>query len=239
MTSTVRTPYPGVRYPLDDRGAGPVVLLLHGGAGPDSLAELADRLAVDHRVLLPTHPGWGESVRPDWFTGVGRLAELYLELMDDSDLHDVTVLGSSVGGWVAAELTIRDRARRVGRLVLMDAIGLPGLPPAPPRPAPVDGAAPRQGGPSSAVRATLQAYGGDALQDPALPIRLARIRVPTLAVWGEDDPIAPPDYGRAFASVIPGARFVLIAGAGHVPSRERPDAVLEAISERPAVGAVD
>ena len=45
------------------------------------------------------------------------------------------------------------------------------------------------------------------MHDPKLKGRLHRIRVPTLVLWGAADRIAPPDYGRAYAAAIPGARF--------------------------------
>lgn len=47
MTTTTRTPYPGVTYNLDDSGAGEPVLLLHGGGGPRTMEPLRDR---NHRI---------------------------------------------------------------------------------------------------------------------------------------------------------------------------------------------
>jgi pimeloyl-ACP methyl ester carboxylesterase len=65
--------------------------------------------------------------------------------------------------------------------------------------------------------------------NPKLTRRLHRIDVPVLLLWGESDGIVTPDYGRAYAERIPGARFELIAGAGHVPQLERPDAFVECV----------
>ena len=48
-------------------------------------------------------------------------------------------------------------------------------------------------------------------------------------VWGECDRIADPDYGRAFAAAIPGARFQLLTGAGHMPQLETPGQLLDAV----------
>ena len=61
------------------------------------------------------------------------------------------------------------------------------------------------------------------LYNPRLPHWLGRIAVPTLVCWGESDGIVTPVYGRAFANLIPGARFETIAGSGHHPDVERPD----------------
>lgn len=53
--------------------------------------------------------------------------------------------------------------------------------------------------------------------------RLHRIDVPTLLLWGLQDRIVTPDYGRAYAAQIPGAKFALIDQAGHFPHIERPE----------------
>ena len=62
------------------------------------------------------------------------------------------------------------------------------------------------------------------MYNPQLKHWLHRIRVPTLVVWGEGDGIVTPDYGRHYASLIPGAVFETIATAGHHPELEQPDA---------------
>jgi len=49
-------------------------------------------------------------------------------------------------------------------------------------------------------------------------------------IWGESDRIVTPDYGRAYAALIPGATFTMIPEAGHHPELEQPDAFVAAIS---------
>src|ERR1700751_1868611 len=71
-------------------------------------------------------------------------------------------------------------------------------------------------------RAALAVYGGPAMADPGLLDRLPDITVPVLAVWGEADRMIPVEHGRAYAKAIPGARFLLIAEAGHLPQPETP-----------------
>jgi len=61
------------------------------------------------------------------------------------------------------------------------------------------------------------------MHDPKLKDRLVRIRIPTLFLWGAADRIVPESYGRAYCAAIPGARFELIARAGHFPHLEAPD----------------
>ena len=78
--------------------------------------------------------------------------------------------------------------------------------------------------------ASLQALAGDPyMHDPSLPVRLGDITAPALVIWGDDDGIASPGYGRAYAASIPGARFELVADAGHLPQIEQPAATFELI----------
>ncbi|MBW4040978.1 MAG: alpha/beta fold hydrolase [Acidobacteria bacterium] len=77
-------------------------------------------------------------------------------------------------------------------------------------------------------RAALAVYGG-ASADPSLLERLAGITVPTLVLWGEADRIVDVDLGRAYAAAIPGARFEVLEGVGHVPQVEAPEVLLSAV----------
>ena len=65
--------------------------------------------------------------------------------------------------------------------------------------------------------------------DPTLAGRLARLKLPTLVLWGDSDQIADPDYGRAYADAIPHARFQLIKDTGHLPQLETPQQLMNAI----------
>jgi pimeloyl-ACP methyl ester carboxylesterase len=64
------------------------------------------------------------------------------------------------------------------------------------------------------------------LRDPKLRRRLTRVKIPTLCLWGENDRIVSPDYGRAYAQALPNARFELIPEAGHLPQIEQPERLL-------------
>jgi pimeloyl-ACP methyl ester carboxylesterase len=69
------------------------------------------------------------------------------------------------------------------------------------------------------------------MYNPQLKGWLHRIAVPTLVVWGKSDDIVTPDYGRAYSSLIPGARFTLIDGAGHHPELEQPGPFVEVVAD--------
>jgi pimeloyl-ACP methyl ester carboxylesterase len=239
-------PTAAVEVTITEAGTGRPVLLLHGGGGPATVAAFAERLAADPgadaRVITPTHPGFDGTPRPDGLAGIRDLAALYVALLDALDLVDVTVVGNSIGGWIAAEMAIAGSPRVAG-YVLVDAVGLdvPGRPvvdvfaltPAEiaqrsyhdPERFAVDPAAlpPEAQRTMAANRETLAVYGGRTMTDPALAARLRTVHAPALVVWGEADRIADAEYGRAFAEAIPGAGFEVLTEAGHMPQIEAPE----------------
>jgi pimeloyl-ACP methyl ester carboxylesterase len=82
----------------------------------------------------------------------------------------------------------------------------------------------------AANAATLAVYvGSQAMADPTLLGRLSGVSIPTLVLWGESDRIVEPAYGQAYAAAIPGARFEVLPGTGHLPQLETPELVLKAI----------
>ena len=240
---------------VEDRGDGQTYLVLHGGAGPQSVAAFSQRLAEQQRrrVLTPTHPGFGGTLRPDRLNAVAKLAALYKGLLDRLELDAVTVVGNSVGGWIAAEMALLDSPRIV-RLVLLDAVGIevPNHPVADvsglslpeiqalsfydPTPFRVDPATipDAQKEVAAANAQALAVYAGPpAMADPTLLGRLRDIDVPTLVLWGDSDQIVTPAYGQAYAAAINGARFEVLPDTGHMPQMESPGLVLERIAESP------
>ena|SRR4051812_299771 len=218
-------------------------LLLHGGAGPASVAGFASMLsATGADVRAPAHPGFDGTPRPPELTTIRGLARHYAELLEKLSLDDVCVVGNSIGGWIAAELALL-RSPRVSRLVIVDGVGIevPGHPIADfwsltfDQVAALSYADPARFAvkpPPSALqnRETLQVY-ASAMADPSLRDRLSAIDVPSLVIWGEADRIADAEYGKAFAAAIPGAEFLLLENAGHLPQIEAPDRLLKAVRD--------
>jgi pimeloyl-ACP methyl ester carboxylesterase len=89
------------------------------------VAAFADLLATEHpaQVLIPTHPGFNGTPRAAQLDSVRALAGLYAALVDQLELTDVTVVGNSIGGWVAAELALLANPR-ISRTVLVNAVAL-------------------------------------------------------------------------------------------------------------------
>src|ERR1044071_6543097 len=100
-----------VRIKLPRAGSGPTVLFLHGAGGVPQWLPFFDRLAEDYELLVPEHPGFGGSDDPPWIRSMPDLAMFYLDLVEEAGLDCIHVIGNSLGGWLAAEILIRDRAR--------------------------------------------------------------------------------------------------------------------------------
>ena len=82
----------------------------------------------------------------------------------------------------------------------------------------------------AANAAALAVYAGSpAMADPTLLGRLGGIAIPTLVLWGENDRIVEPGYGKAYAGAIHSARFEVLPATGHMPQMETPDLVLKRI----------
>ena len=92
-------------------------------AGAQTMMGMVSALSTRAYVLMPTHPGFAGEPRPAWFDSVDDLAITYLDLLEQLDLQDVMVVGSSMGGWIAAEMAVRDTTR-LSSIVLVNAAGI-------------------------------------------------------------------------------------------------------------------
>jgi pimeloyl-ACP methyl ester carboxylesterase len=241
---------PDLSIAMKTAGEGRVVLVLHGGGGPATVESMSGRLAQHARTLTPTHPGWNGTPRPEWLDGVDDLAQAYLDYLADHQLHDVVVVGSSVGGWIGAEMACRDRGGIISRLVLINAAGISvegeavrdvfSLTPRDlaeysfydpdrffqdPATLPAEHLAMRR-----ANMTALRVYAGEPyMHDPELLGRLGSVRIPTLVIWGEGDRITTLRYGQAYAAAFANARFETVARAGHLPHIEQGEVTLSLI----------
>src|ERR1700723_2592095 len=102
----------GTRIDLIDKGSGPPLLFLHAENGIEPAAAAIDEFAKHARVIAPTHPGYGRSELSKGMRSVDDLSYFYLDLFDQLDLKDLTVVGVGFGGWIAAEIAIKTTARR-------------------------------------------------------------------------------------------------------------------------------
>jgi len=233
------------------RGSGPSLVVLHDLDYLNKPWPYLDRLAEDFSVVVPSHPGFGHSQRAESVDCVDDLAYVYLDLL--RELDPCVVLGCGFGGWIAAEVAVRCE-HSLSRLALVDALGIKVGGPTDRDIADVflmdnesileatwhDQSRGRETmtlpGPNVAEedlvlllrnRESAALYGWKPyMHNPKLLGRLKRIQKPTLVLWGAGDRIVSPDYGRAYAGAVPGARFAVIPQAGHYPYLEQPEAFL-------------
>src|SRR5215472_8211143 len=221
-----------VTISLHRAGRGPTVLFLHGAGGVPQWLPFFDALAERYELLVPEHPGFGSSDDPPWIQSMSDLAMFYLDL-----------IGNSLGGWLAAEILIRDRSRFSSVALLAPAgIRVKGVP---------------CGdnfiwGPEEAVRnlyhdqsfadRILALTPSEAQMDVMLKNRftvaklgwkprwfnpdlekwLHRIKLPALVIWGDDDKIMPPANAALWRERLPDARLVMVDKCGHLPHVEQP-----------------
>jgi pimeloyl-ACP methyl ester carboxylesterase len=234
----------GVQTELARGGSGQTVIFLHPGLGLFAAEPFLSLLAAQHDVVAPSHPGFGRSALPPWMSQIDDLAYFYLDLLQFFDLRDVILIGSSFGGWIAAEMAVKS-TERVTHLVLVDALGIKISDRETRDIADIYGLSREEiearcfvnpsNKPDSLKmtddelaiwarnRESEALFGWSPyMHDPKLLHRLSRIQIPTTVLWGERDRIVDASYGRAFAGAIPGAIFGIIENAAHYPHIDQP-----------------
>lgn len=212
-------------------GSGPPLLFLHGSQSFTEWQPFMTELAARFDVIVPDHPGFGQSATPPWLDNVDDLVFFYRAFIEALGLQNAVIVGHDIGGWIACELALRD-PRDVHALVLVAPAGLPLR---------EDGVDTFMSSPDELRRDSYldpeRALGIQTPKDALMTARLAwsprfhnpqlakwlhRLRVPALVVWGDDDIIFPPRQAGAFADAIPGAQLLVIDDSGHLPHIEAP-----------------
>src|SRR5260221_9504672 len=104
-------------------GKGEPLVFLHGAGGFPPWLPLFEKLAERYEVLVPEHPGFGTSDNPPWIRNIADLAMYYLDFLDELGTAKVHLIGHSLGGWIAAELAVRN-ATRLASLILLAPAGV-------------------------------------------------------------------------------------------------------------------
>jgi pimeloyl-ACP methyl ester carboxylesterase len=249
-----------IELELHESGTGSPLLFLHSGAGFSPEDAFVGLLAERHRVIAPSHPGFGYSSLPDWIDSIDDVAHVYLEMMDHLDLRRVTLVGASIGGWIAAEIATKTPAR-FDKIALVGPVGV------------------KTGGPKQLDIPDIFAHSAEAIDrmrfhdperakidltklseeqmrviarnnetlallvwepymhNPKLKHRLHRLTMPVLFMRGASDGLVSADYLDRYAKLVPGARVATIAEAGHLPHIEQPKAFAAALETFLSQGA--
>ena len=113
----------GIQTSLVSGGRGEPLLVLHDETGHPGWLRWHERLAEDFTLHIPMMPGYGGSARLEWAMNMRDMAGWYLEALDDMDVGRVSVVGFSLGGWLAAELATMN-PERFNKLALVGAAGV-------------------------------------------------------------------------------------------------------------------
>ena len=234
----------GCPVSLMRKGRGAPLLILHGAGGAGVWLPYMEKLSQSFDVIVPEHPGFGGSEMPEWMDNIHDLTYFYLDFLKRLDLEGVHLVGHSLGGWLAAELAVRNTSR-LASLTLVDSAGIY-----------VKGVAqidPFLVSDEQRIRdffydpklaaqviartltpeledinlknrlATAKLVWQPRAYDPHLHKWLHRIDVPTLLLWGDTDRLFPKEYAEAFHKLIPNSRVVVFPECGHIPNVEKAD----------------
>jgi pimeloyl-ACP methyl ester carboxylesterase len=250
MTKFAREEYTvdGVKTVLYTAGKGDPLVFFHG-AGTMEGFDFAEAWTDKFRVIVPYHPGWGESGDDPSFTDLHDYVMHYLELFDVLKLDTVNLVGLSLGGYLAAKFA-SEHGHRVKKLALiapagmidpehpmLDILAVPGeqvpgllvsnfdvlkkhLPEKPD----IEFMAARYREQTTVARLLWEHP-----TDPKFMRYLHRVKMPSLIVWGDEDKIIPVQQTRLWRQYIPNAEVMVLKGAGHLVHLEKPE-VVEAIS---------
>jgi pimeloyl-ACP methyl ester carboxylesterase len=240
------------------KGSGEPLVYLHGAGLTRAWLPLYEELAQSFEVIVPEHPGFGDTPMPEWLHGVEDLVLHYDQLFDALGLEDVHLVGHSLGGWIAAYLAIFYR-HRFRSLTLVTPLGLrvPEAPMADPfRLSPelamdllLNGAAPEKYAEyfqqEDELEDMIHAYGESItlarlLWNPRYDVKLDRrlelVSTPTLVIAADEDRLLPEPHPQRWAELIDGARLTTVAGepdepSGHLLIIQQPGRLAQAITE--------
>ena len=228
--------------------AKPTVILLHGlGGNSGNWLFTIPALAANYHVIAPDQIGFGKSDRLMLKYRVGTYVDFLDKFMSELKIEKASLIGNSLGGWVAAWTAIK-YPNRVDKLILADAAGL--------KPAAIDMAQIYSLNYSTRdeVRQLVKLvfynqalFGSDAFIEQSLAVRVAandgytinsliesikrdedflngrlgEIKKPTLIVWGKQDGLLRVTDAEQFKREITGSELLVFDQCGHVPMVEK------------------
>ena len=227
-------------------GSGKPLLVLHEELGHPGWLGWHEKLSRRRTLLIPLHPGFGQTPRVEWVLNVRDLACFYGRFLRDQRLTPIDVIGFSFGGWLAAEMAAND-PHLFRRMTLVAPMGI-----RPPKGEIMDMF-------TLTARAYLQKtvldaartpefsnlYGGiespeqfEAFEEaraeaariawqpymfnPSLPHLLEGVsEVPALLMWGREDAVMPMSAADVYHRALRDSRLVIFERSGHRPEIEK------------------
>jgi pimeloyl-ACP methyl ester carboxylesterase len=226
--------------------------VLHHETGTLDRLPFYDLLARQYDVLVPHHPGYSRSQRPDWMRSTRDIAVIYRGLLSELGIDKAALVGLGFGGWIAAEMASMAPAD-LSHLVLVGAMGIK-----PPAGDILDLAITgyidyaRLG--FHDQKAFDRVYGaepsGDQLEmwdicremsfriawkpymySQTLPHLLGAVGAPALVVWGDDDKVVPQSAAKRYLEALPKAKLEIVKSCGHCVDMEQPEALAKLVTD--------
>jgi pimeloyl-ACP methyl ester carboxylesterase len=241
----------GTKLHVARAGHGRPVLVLHHETGTLDRLPFYDALASHYDVLVPHHPGYSRSQRPDWMRSARDIAVIYRGLLSELKLDGAALVGLGFGGWIAAEMASMAPAD-LSRLILVGAMGIK-----PPVGDILDAAVTGYIDYARAgfhdQKAFDRVYGaepsGEQLEmwdvcremsfriawkpymySQTLPHLLGAVRAPSLVVWGDDDRVVPQSAAKRYLEALPNAKLEIVKACGHCVDMEQPEALAKLVT---------
>jgi len=245
-----------IRY-LEEGTAKNTLILLHGlGASAERWEDVIPLFAKKFRVIVPDLIGFGYSDKPTIDYTTDYFAEFMSKFVEKVGIKEMNIIGSSLGGQIAAEFIINQNVD-VKKLVLVSPSGVmkhstPALN--------TYISAALYPNTDSALNAFQVMSGRKNIDEKIISKFVARMQlpnakmafmstllglsnaqiiteklqlltIPTLVVWGENDPVIPIEYAQSFVSAINDCRFYKMVGCGHTPYVENPKSFFQIVSD--------
>jgi pimeloyl-ACP methyl ester carboxylesterase len=232
----------GLQVAYRRKGTGPPTLYLHGAGLTRMWLPFYEELSNSLDLIVPEHPGYGETEMPEWLDGMDDLVVHYDAFLEAVSLERPHLVGVSLGGWIAAELAVF-YPRRFTSLTLVTPIGLRVLG----KPlADIFAMPPEEIGGrifndlakaaeylpdiesleevehQFGEAATLARLAWNPRFDPKLERRLLRVACPALVVGADEDRLVPYELSERYAELLPDVRLETVTGASHGLVVEQP-----------------
>ena len=233
-------------------GVGPPLLFLHGAGGNSGWQSYHEALARHCTVYAPSMPGFNGTEWPHWVSTITDVAHFNLEMVGSLELDQYILMGSSMGGWVAAEMAAMCQ-HPLKALVLIGAVGI----------RPEEGEIAEIFMASAQTRLQQRFYDPSQvhsyeqytreltpeeqlvdhsnremasrlcwrpyMHNPSLPFYLEKVTTPTLIVWGRQDAIVPLNCGEMYRQALGNSTLTVIDRCGHSPAIEKPQEFLKEV----------
>jgi pimeloyl-ACP methyl ester carboxylesterase len=241
----------GTKIHVSRAGSGRPLLVLHHETGTLDRLPFYDALAAQYDVLVPHHPGYSRSPRPDWMRSVRDIAVVYRGLLAELKVKNAALVGLGFGGWIAAEMASMAPGD-LSHLVLVGAMGVK-----PPQGDILDLAITGYMDYARAgfhdQKAFDKVYGEEPPTDQlemwdicremsfriawkpymysqTLPHLLGSVHAKSLVVWGDHDKVVPQSAATVYAKALPNAKTEIVKGCGHCVDMEQPQALAKLVT---------